>query len=291
MALNLVPRTGGEAQEIVSGQPCFWSWAPDGERFLAHLGGADEAGTVAFVGLQGQLAGPRAPRPGIFQSPGIAPSGTRWAYGEIDVLNTTQIVVASQGSRRRTVVGHMGVAALSWSPASDVLAFISPNAPARHCYGPLQLLNPTTDERRYLVSDTVFGFFWSPDGTQIAYLTIDGLGYEHDTLSDTLAVASNTRALARRTEGEPITLTLSVVDVASGERRRLHTFRPLPIFVNQFLPFFDQYAHSHRLWSPDSDALVLPVVGANGPQIMHIPSDGRPPRVLVSGLMAFWSLR
>jgi TolB protein len=88
---------------------------------------------------------------------------------------------------------------------------------------------------------------------------------------------------------ETISLALWVVDVADGAARRLLAFQPLPLFINQFLPFFDQYAHSHHIWSPDSDAIVIPALGASGPQILVVPANGAPPRVLVAGIMAFWS--
>jgi TolB protein len=61
------------------------------------------------------------------------------------------------------------------------------------------------------------------------------------------------------------------------------------LFVSQFLPFFDQYALSHRLWSPDSSALVLPARVEGASQIMLFPADGGEPRPVAPGSMAFWS--
>lgn len=46
-------------------------------------------------------------------------------------------------------------------------------------------------------------------------------------------------------------LNLWCVNVESGEQHLITTFEPADLFVNQFLPFFDQYALSHRIWSPD----------------------------------------
>ncbi|MBC8075883.1 MAG: hypothetical protein H7Y32_07400 [Chloroflexales bacterium] len=124
----------------------------------------------------------------------------------------------------------------------------------------------------------------------IAYLTLDGVIRDRVRPANARATgngADTTPAGAARSES--ISLALWVVDVASGEQRRLLAFQPLPLFINQFLPFFDQYAHSHRLWSPDSDALVLPALGASGPQILVVPTDGSLPRTLLRGIMAFWS--
>ena len=93
-------------------------------------------------------------------------------------------------------------------------------------------------------------------------------------------------------------LNLWVVDIESGEETLLVTFEPVDVFVNQFLPFFDQYAKSHRIWSPDSDALVLPVMrllpgGGKLPKICIVPASPEVGRMreVAEGVMAFWSPR
>jgi TolB protein len=77
----------------------------------------------------------------------------------------------------------------------------------------------------------------------------------------------------------------------TGEHRLLLTFQPLNIFVNQFLPFFDQYALSHRIWSPDSNAIVLPVLEKEQAKVLVIPTQSykQKPIHIADGLMAFWS--
>jgi TolB protein len=82
-----------------------------------------------------------------------------------------------------------------------------------------------------------------------------------------------------------------VVDIDSGQRRLLKTFLPTEEFLTQFLPFFDQYALSHHLWSPGSDALVLPVVENGQAHILVVPADGSTSHPLAHGTMAFWSPR
>ena len=90
----------------------------------------------------------------------------------------------------------------------------------------------------------------------------------------------------------PLLLNLSVVDVASGETQLLSTFAPTPLFVGQYLPFFDQYALSHRLWSPGSDALVMPMLSAEGgqltTQVVVVPLQGEP-QPIAAGDMPSWS--
>jgi TolB protein len=87
-------------------------------------------------------------------------------------------------------------------------------------------------------------------------------------------------------------LRLWVVDVASGQQQPLLSFRPSAIFLSQFIPFFDQYALSHRLWSPASDALVLPMMDGNGNSAIHVVSvESSEVTRVAEGTMAFWSWR
>ena len=82
-------------------------------------------------------------------------------------------------------------------------------------------------------------------------------------------------------------LDLYVIDVETRSERLVSSFVPTPQFVQQFLPFFDQYALSHRIWSPDSDALVLPVVTDNLPQVAVFDLDGNVTPI-APGDMPFW---
>ncbi len=61
-------------------------------------------------------------------------------------------------------------------------------------------------------------------------------------------------------------------------------------FVNELLPYFDQYALSHSLWSPDSRAILLPLVSAAGrDQLVVVPADGSDARAIADGDSGFWS--
>jgi TolB protein len=78
--------------------------------------------------------------------------------------------------------------------------------------------------------------------------------------------------------------------VTTGDVTVLAELSPAPLFAAQFLPFFDQYAASHSIWSPHSDAIVLPAIDDAGQaHISVVPIDGRSPLRIADGVLATWS--
>ena len=124
----------------------------------------------------------------------------------------------------------------------------------------------------------VLAFFWSPDGTKIALVT----------LSDKQGA-----------------LTWALYDVESDERMRLVDFAPSAEQLTVF-QFFDQYAYSHSVWSPDSSSIVFAgdlltdsVTASLGDHPGHasfhiVVVDVEPvaeAHVIGEGIMGFWSPR
>ena len=89
---------------------------------------------------------------------------------------------------------------------------------------------------------------------------------------------------------EPSTeIHLTFVDVASGRILSDPVISPSPTFINGVVQYFDQYALSHRLWSPDGTALLSPEVDGSGTERLVVRYfDGRPP-VALDGAIGFWS--
>lgn len=303
---------------VATGRPCFWDWSADGKHILLHTGLAGEAGAqIRFIDPFNPSGGYASiARPGLFQAPGIARSGRFWAFGQVNRAGELQLVVDERNANNRLLVPHHGVAAIGWSPTRDQLAYISPTEPVRTYYGPLRLLDATTGKVTLLTDDTVLAFFWSPNGRHIAYFTLAQIAeyIRHNVLPNADAAARDGGFQNRAEEAEDETgetespgseesqaaraiwFNLWVVDIERGEHRLISTFEPAETFVDYFLPFFDQYALSHRIWSPDSDAIVLPILrrsadGSEHTLVYVIPTlrKGEAPRPIAEGSMAFWS--
>ncbi len=299
MGLHLAPVDGGEddSRLLEMGSPFYWDWTADSSQILMHTGFSGDEARLALLDVESGRGGPNAALPGLFQAPDISANGRYWAYAELDDNGLSWLVAADADTGAMQRQRHAGQVALSWSPAADQLAFISGGEGRLDFAGPLRLMDAATGETRLLSQGTVLAFFWSPDGRYLAAITGKGeLGNDVIAAGNTRderqseVTSRSSRHLGKSARQHPtITLNLILIDAASGESRHLTAFEPTLTFITQFLPFFDQYALSHRVWSPASDALVLPVQRDGENTIVIIPIDGGSPRVLGAGDMPFWS--
>lgn len=295
LGLFLAPADGaGEYRLLATGQPLYWDWVGQEERLLVHTGTPQSGARVTFVDVaEAQSSGDEVSAPGYFQAPVVSADGAYIGYAEIDASDDRWVVARDllSGSTNRTP--HAGVAAMGWSPTDARLAFISADGPRRSSqldfFGSLRLLDAASGDVQTLVDERVLAFFWSPDGRKIAYLTVaEGEG---ERVAEQSLDGRWQQRSRRASQHEELRLSLWLVDVFDGQNVHLLDFRPTEIFVRQFLPFFDQYALSHRVWSPDSRALALPVREGEEGRIYVVNSDGQGIRSVAEGLIAFWSNR
>jgi TolB protein len=289
MGLSVVTADGAEGSHLVAtGAPFYWDWSHDGRQLLIHSNQGRSDNTVALIDLQGETQAGNLATPGFFQAPGIGQGGRYWAFAEAIEGGLSALVVVDTQTGERQSHQQGGSIALGWSPTQAQVAFTNGAINAHPYWGPLRVFDVATGETRLLSAQTVLAFFWSPDGRSIAFIT---LARDEEDGSNAAAKPRRSSRLAAapvQQSGRGF-LTLSVVDVATGNGLRLLDFEPTVLYLTQFLPFFDQYALSHRVWSPDSEAIVLPVREEEGNVILIVPARGGRPYRLADGEIGFWS--
>lgn len=292
MGLKVVPGDGAsDSRLLAKGTPFYWHWTDDGRQLLVHRGLDRSQGDLSLIDVEGETQAGNLASPGAFQAPGIAPGGRYWAIAEEAQDGLSALVVVDTQTGERRPYEEAGSLALSWSPTRDQVAYINGRVDGHPYWGPLQVLDVASGQTRLLSRQTVLAFFWSPDGRSIAFITISR---DEDDGGINAGLPAKERVLSRRAlpvqQGQGF-LTLSVVDVDTGQGLRLIDFEPTASYIGQFLPFFDQYALSHRVWSPDSSAVVLPVREDSGNVVLIVPTRGGRPQRLAEGDIAFWSQR
>jgi len=280
------------ATTVRRGAPMYWQWL-DPKRLFVHSGGDSADAFAGQVGIDGAPDAATTVEAGVFRVPAMSADRTFVAYATSVREGSASVVVRSVDGTTHHEVPVFSMAAFTFDPAGDSLAFIAATKPGSAFdipVGPLRAIDPTSGVVRTLLDGSVVSFFWAPDGRTIAALRV---GAPDDTKVTSADVPQ--AALARA--GAPaiqavagVELRIDFVDVASGAIHSERIGRLSDLFINQVLPFFDQYALSHRFWSPDSASIVLPIVDDQGAsQIEVIPADASDARLLAAGLIATWS--
>ena len=284
LSLRLAPADGsapvdgtGDGAVVREGNPFYFDWLA-GDRLFAHIGTGTES-FVGEIGLDGDATGTRFKTPGDFRSAVVSPDQTSVAFVRGVTGGKGEVVVAGRdGSNAHSMVVY-GQTALGFDPVGDSVASIGSNDPknlAAFPLGPLRLIDPGSGTVRTLIDGYVVAFWWSPDGNTIAALRVQP--------SIVSATPSGEPSQEATTE-----VRLLFVDVATGKTLSQPLIAPSERFVSSFIAYFDQYALSHRIWAPDSSAILLSEAGDDGitRATVRYPDGSEP--VVLDGEIAFWS--
>ncbi len=222
----LDPSGSGGAELVLQQAPLYLSWSADSRHMVVHGGDqhfvVDTGGGLVVTDLEDREIN--------YRVPAWWPSGERYAFVTQDQDGERSLFVADPYSGRRTLLDTVpGDAAFLWSPDGRTLAVAKSRSPAGGVYQGIELFLVGGARRGVEILDDVFAFYWSPDSTKLAYVTlVDGQGV----------------------------FRWNVLTVADGSSRGVVDFTPSSPQITLF-QFFDQFAYSHTTWSPDSDALVF----------------------------------
>ncbi len=269
------PGTSGEPEFLLEGMPAYFSWAEPHSSLLIHLGGE------LFLTSPGDER-PQLPqslgRVGLsFRAPAISRDAQKMVYSTqgqgVSGFHIKDTQLQLSGSEPTRLAGTL--IAFMWSPTRDEVAVADNLIFGESLFQVLSIMDSQGVELGDPVFEPVFAFFWSPDGEKIAYVTY---------------------------VQEKGVFIWSYLDRSSGETVKLAEFWPSPEFTN-LLAFFDQYAYSNSVWSPDSTRVLFSGVldpntirntGNQPPDNQLFVMDveaGTVPRPIATSVFGTWSWR
>jgi dipeptidyl aminopeptidase/acylaminoacyl peptidase len=241
-----------------TGQPFYVSWGPEGDRMLVHVGTT----RLQTLGLDGTLT-TVADRPGAFNAPVWTADGRSFVYASTRAGHQQLVVQDTDAERGRSLVPFEGLITFVVSPDGERVAF-QPFMGGEA--SPLTVVDVASGRTTEITDQTVAAFFWSPDGERLLYMDPDPTG-------------------------DRVWFRWGVWD---GERAfTTPRFIPSQRLFDEYLPFFEQYAQSMSLWSPDGSAFAYPGMDENGDTGIWIQSarSDRAPVMITEGDFVAWSPR
>jgi TolB protein len=262
-----VAEDGLEVDSIEGGQPFYLDWSPGGERLLAHVGADLLVEIDPGTGMR--TAVPDV-TPGGFQAPMWLADGRR-VFAERGAVRQAVVLETPDGARDRIVAfdgyvtfdlaaGRIAFESAGGDPGVAVTAAVGAQ-PVPALPGVLTVLDLESGRSTTVSPDPVLAFEWSPDGTRLLYLT---------------------------PLGDDGRMQWNVWDGQSSQT--FVAFTPSPVYLQDYLPFFDQYSRSHTAWAPSSGSFAYAGTdggGRPGVWVQHL-TDASPVHV-APGEMVSWS--
>ncbi len=228
------------ARKVAEGAAVYTGWSPDSQQLLIHSSTTGNNSVLALLAAKDTQAQPTALKvtPSLFRSPAFSADGSRRAFAVTNSSTGNEDIVLQDkdGNDAGKLDSGGKTASFGWSPAETKLAFSIANPTSQGLYKGIMLLevNPkapstTPLKATQIVSDDVAAFFWSPDGKKLAYITINEVGDM---------------------------LVWKMYDLDTNKSSTITQWFPSETW-GQLINFFDQYAQTNSIWSPDSKALVF----------------------------------
>jgi TolB protein len=254
--IGIVEGERGRGTPLDAGQPYYLSWAPGGDEMLVHVG----EDRLERLGLDGSLT-TVSDRPGTFFAPVWTTDGRTFVYALASPRGQHLVVHAVDARTGDQLLPFDGLLRFVVSPDGRRIAF--------HILGdqnaqPLTVIDVRSGETTEIVEGLTGGFFWSPDGERLLYLVPDP-------------------------DEEQFWYRWGVWDGTSSFTTT--RFVPSLLVVEEYLPFFEQYAQSMSLWSPDGSAFAYPGQNEAGELGIWVQSaePDRAPVLVAEGTFVAWS--
>ncbi|GAB4522198.1 MAG: hypothetical protein OHK0046_34470 [Anaerolineae bacterium] len=272
-------RAGSSSVTLGQGQPFYFSWSPDGRQMLWQR----DARRLERYTLATQEVEKLRAFPGGMQAGDWSPVDDRLLFGELgEEENTTDLVIFSDNDQLVLETGLQGLVSFNWSPDGNYVAY---RVLRNDLISPVFVLDSVSGEVvAQSRSDNIVSFFWSPDSSKIAFVTITtgggGFSAERGQLVD---------QRVQDVEG----IVWGALDVEADTTRLYGSFIPTTEMIYMF-NFFDQFAQSHSIWSPDSTHIVFSEFTPEGNSVVNVLDMTRAdsvPFYIADGSIGIWSYR
>jgi TolB protein len=276
-SLSIWPHEASERpRSLAVGAPFFYDWARDGKNLLLHVGNDPDSPAGHSVTLLEIASGDRASiskAPAVFGPASYSHDGKWLAHAAMGEKGARLVVASADQRKEKLSVEVSPRVAFNWAPNRAAIAVATTESEDHPVYTELRLVDVATGKTRTLRKEPISAFFWSPNGASILLATrdLESGGWQW-----------------------------VVVDARTGDARKLGKFFPSRPQIMVF-QYFDQYALSHRLWSPDGKSFVFSGAAENDPASPHpvlspkvyvVDAKGTTPaRGIADGHTAFWSPR
>ncbi|MFZ4828207.1 MAG: hypothetical protein ACOYLB_12715 [Phototrophicaceae bacterium] len=254
--------------ETESGTPFYWDWSSDGtQMFWARFNQTLQLYDVASASITQEWDESQ----GSQRSVDWSPVDNRLLTTLEHFGNASDLVILDGDERTYLARGIEGLMSYAWNATAEYVAFTDNDL------GGLYVIDTASSEKATFVDERVLAFFWSPNGEHLAYVTFGVDDKDTNARKVSLQVA-------------PV-MTWHVYHVLEDRSESLANFLPSSDMM-YLLPYFDQFAHSHSLWSADSRYLVYGETTPNGDTIVSLldtQDAGRPPQKLLDGSFGVFS--
>ena len=303
--LVIGPGSGGTLAAYETPFVVFYiHWSPDG-RFVAMLGATDSEVGLAILDLDTGMV--EIVDSALSYYLHWSPDGSRL----LTHLDNSRLQIIDPASGEITPVATFDFVwsayqAPSWMPDGHSIMYVRP-AGNQSEEPPDELVIHDLASGEVEVIATGAGFFAfavSPDGRQVAY-SLHNLArptsmYLVEPGSGQVAEldAPNTVAWQWSPDSRKILLLgiseasrLSMAVYQDGAITSYPGIAPTENFLRSYIPFWNQYGHSHTLWAPDSSAFVYAAADRGEDYVFLQPLKEERPVLLGAGSMAVFSPR
>lgn len=272
-------------QTIAQGSPFYYNWNPAGTQMVFHR---NNRRIDVYDVINGEvLPEYQQSSSGTFQTPAWSPVDDRILAGTPgDEARKTHLTIFAGDNTQELLSNVGGNVSFLWSPDGNYVAY---RAISESKFGALFVIDAVSGAivSRSSISG-VISFFWSPDSRNLAYITLSTPEGAFDARTEPPRRAID---FVQNIEG----LAWSTLNIETGLNRRYSTFLPTAEMIYLLL-YFDQFATSHHVWSPDSNYLVYTEATRidNEPQpivnVLDVRQANSVPLTIASGVFAVWSM-